>query len=980
MYKVGSLVILSSVFLLLLISANPVQSSHFTNSTCPSPYHIITSDDRCVWSCGTGTTPDSVSNECICQSGYTQTGTDTFGRRTCSVSSFDFSTSTNPYSGTVTAGGSVTTTVSLTLLSGTTESVTLSCSSLLPSGVSCSFSQPSCNPTCSSTATISTSSTTPTGTHTITISGVGGGKSRGISYDLTVNAPPTGPACVNGPIPGNGACVCNGVTYSTGYCCNNIYSSSTPCTTNALQCAEGAVPSSGCLCSGYAYTSGYCCKTALQSGLVWAGNTPCTQTCPTIAKSVSSSYSGVCCGGSLSDCKGTWSNQWATDCQGYVCCIGTAQPLCTGSAYGDGAPSPTPTPTPTYTYSPSPTPNQTNYTYPSPSITTTPTPTTSPSPTTILIPTPIITPTYSPTYSPSPTPQVSCNTDLECAWRITNSCPENAGASWGCIPHSQQIQDIPSVCPQTPSKRPSFGCGCIQNNCVPFPEAKKPTEPPRKIGHTDFDTTKLLSVIIQMEQLKVKFDFLKSATAKLALYYNATGNSDSFNKWLTATQMLENGIDKIENLKTEVRNKIDTFGVDDLRELKKEIKSVIGIIKDIVKTILAPPTTPIDASRLPPNQTQPTTPTPSLNQTQFVNQTNLTTPRPLSLSSKLIFVKKAVVQDQDIYLYDITTRKLAQLTSRYEYGPTWSPKGSYISYVSNNPNKTGVYIVNSDGTNSRRIGGGAFSWLPDESKIVYSQREGTAYFIYSADLVAVGQGSNATKEKIAEGLGSSVSPDGSRVIHITNDRLYVTKLDTKAELLLANGGIARYYWSPDSTKVAYMVYADSGLYTLNIIKADGTNKVSINIGSHNAGPSLVWSPDSTKLAYLKVNNSKTYVYVVNADGNRETQIGETMRISSSTQFPPMSWSPEGSKIAYSKLSSSDNKLYLTIVNPDGTQETQLSSADSGKDPAWSPDGSKIAYTKTIGSKNYVFIINRDGTEDIRIAEGSEPQWQPTGGQ
>src|SRR3989338_732863 len=164
--------------------------------------------------------------------------------------------------------------------------------------------------------------------------------------------------CANGPIPGNGACFCNGVSYNTGYCCDGVYSSSTSCNTNAPQCSEGAVPSSGCLCSGYAYTSGNCCKTALQSGLVWAGNTPCTQTCPTIAKSVSSSYSGVCCSGSVSDCKGTWSGQWATDCQGYVCCIGTSQPLCTGTSYGDGAPSPTPTPTTPGAQAPEPSDNE----------------------------------------------------------------------------------------------------------------------------------------------------------------------------------------------------------------------------------------------------------------------------------------------------------------------------------------------------------------------------------------------------------------------------------------------------------------------------------------------------------------------------------------------------------------------------------------------------------------------------------------------
>jgi peptidoglycan hydrolase-like protein with peptidoglycan-binding domain len=62
----------------------PLTVTSGTVSTCPAPYHVLTSDNRCVWSCSVGTTPNNATNECSCQSGLTQTGTDSFGRRTCS--------------------------------------------------------------------------------------------------------------------------------------------------------------------------------------------------------------------------------------------------------------------------------------------------------------------------------------------------------------------------------------------------------------------------------------------------------------------------------------------------------------------------------------------------------------------------------------------------------------------------------------------------------------------------------------------------------------------------------------------------------------------------------------------------------------------------------------------------------------------------------------------------------------------------------
>ena len=49
---------------------------------CPEPYHVQ-NGPNCVWSCGEGTQPDAVSNECVCQPGFVEVGTDQFGRRVC---------------------------------------------------------------------------------------------------------------------------------------------------------------------------------------------------------------------------------------------------------------------------------------------------------------------------------------------------------------------------------------------------------------------------------------------------------------------------------------------------------------------------------------------------------------------------------------------------------------------------------------------------------------------------------------------------------------------------------------------------------------------------------------------------------------------------------------------------------------------------------------------------------------------------------
>ena len=54
------------------------------DNDCPGPYHVATSDGRCVWSCSQGTQP-AASGECECQPGLVETGKDQFGRRVCTA-------------------------------------------------------------------------------------------------------------------------------------------------------------------------------------------------------------------------------------------------------------------------------------------------------------------------------------------------------------------------------------------------------------------------------------------------------------------------------------------------------------------------------------------------------------------------------------------------------------------------------------------------------------------------------------------------------------------------------------------------------------------------------------------------------------------------------------------------------------------------------------------------------------------------------
>jgi subtilisin family serine protease len=97
----------------------------------------------------------------------------------------DFSVGVSPTSGSVTAGGSATTTVTTATTNGSAQTVTFSASGL-PSGATASFNPASVTSGGSSTLTIATTTSTPAGTYPVTVTGSAASGTRTATYTLTV--------------------------------------------------------------------------------------------------------------------------------------------------------------------------------------------------------------------------------------------------------------------------------------------------------------------------------------------------------------------------------------------------------------------------------------------------------------------------------------------------------------------------------------------------------------------------------------------------------------------------------------------------------------------------------------------------------------------------------------------------------------------------------------------------------------------------
>jgi len=113
-----------------------------------------------------------------------------------------------------------------------------------------------------------------------------------------------------------------------------------------------------------------------------------------------------------------------------------------------------------------------------------------------------------------------------------------------------------------------------------------------------------------------------------------------------------------------------------------------------------------------------------------------------------------------------------------------------------------------------------------------------------------------------EVVNAALSPDGGKIVFESlNGRLYVCKSDGSALLDLGRG--ERPQWSPDGSKIAFMISSDDGHRLLGadlyVIRADGSGKTNLTNSQALFEMNCTWSPDGKRLAYDERNSRAVWV-------------------------------------------------------------------------------------------------------------------------
>lgn len=194
-------------------------------------------------------------------------------------------------------------------------------------------------------------------------------------------------------------------------------------------------------------------------------------------------------------------------------------------------------------------------------------------------------------------------------------------------------------------------------------------------------------------------------------------------------------------------------------------------------------------------------------------------------------------------------------------------------------------------------------------------------------------------------------------------------------------------WSPDGSKIAFQTSPNDPPWGLNVMDADGSNRVLIfdDSGSDfetGLNGAFAWSPDGTHIAFGYKTGGLTSIYVINVDGSGLRRI-----TNSPDGDGAPDWSPDGGQIVFERFAGQFGGPELYRIDVEGTNELQLTTnPEHDEDPVWSPDGTRIAFLRRYeeSGESYaaIYTMNPDGSDTLNVSGGPggdrEAAWSPDG--
>ena len=136
-----------------------------------------------------------------------------------------------------------------------------------------------------------------------------------------------------------------------------------------------------------------------------------------------------------------------------------------------------------------------------------------------------------------------------------------------------------------------------------------------------------------------------------------------------------------------------------------------------------------------------------------------------------------------------------------------------------------------------------------------------------------------------------------------------------------------------------------------------------------------------KIVLTRVQADKNFeIYSMNPDGSAQTDLSNDP-----SQDTTPAVSPDGKKVAFSSdRAGGQQDIYLMDADPSTKDAADLTNTGSARElePAFSPDGTKIAFTTNRDGNAEVYVMNADGSGQVRLTKNAAvdlfPDFSPGG--
>ena len=314
-----------------------------------------------------------------------------------------------------------------------------------------------------------------------------------------------------------------------------------------------------------------------------------------------------------------------------------------------------------------------------------------------------------------------------------------------------------------------------------------------------------------------------------------------------------------------------------------------------------------------------------------------------------------------MYTVGADGRESVQLKSGNTHLPRWSPDGSRIAFIEFPAIGVQLRVMNADGTDDHVVASddtysniwlSVQPWSPDGSRLAWGPAPLAPGVLRGGDIYTASAGGGDIRRVTTDGrikespvwsptapqLAYASMPSGSGSLE-----LFKARDDGSDPVQITNGGAGSVSWQPSwsasggSITFVRTAGSESAIY---VVRPDGTELHRVVEFYGRAAGEPAWSPDGSKIAYTSTENGHARyggqeVFLVTADGSGERRLTELGPQAGFDVAP--TWSPDGDQILLTRRGTSFPRSQgLWTMNPDGTCESALASADVWGSPSWQP--------------------------------------------